>query len=31
MGLGLGETTASIERTPDGRRLVVRRAVDAPV
>jgi len=26
----LGETIRSIEQTPDGRRLVVRRAVDAP-
>jgi len=31
MGLTLGETTVSVERTPDGRRLLVRRAVDAPV
>jgi len=31
MGLGFGETTVSLERTPDGRRLVVCRAVDAPV
>ena len=30
MGLEPGETTQSVERTPDGRRLVVRRAVDAP-
>ena len=29
MPLSLGESTYDIERTPDGRRLVVRRAVDA--
>ena len=31
MGLDIGETTVSLGRTPDGRRLVVRRQVDAPV
>ena len=30
MPLELGATTYALERTPDGRRLVVRRAVDAP-
>jgi len=30
MALALGETSQSVERTPAGRRLVVRRAVDAP-
>ncbi|WP_262176881.1 SRPBCC family protein [Haloarcula laminariae] len=27
----LGETATSVERTPDGRRLLVRRTVDAPI
>jgi len=31
MPVELGGTTTAIERTPDGRRLVVRRTVDAPV
>ena len=31
MPLALGETDTGIERTPDGRRLVVRRAVDVPL
>ncbi|PSP62060.1 polyketide cyclase [Halobacteriales archaeon QH_8_67_36] len=30
MPLSLGATTYGFERTPDGRRLVIRRAVDAP-
>jgi uncharacterized protein YndB with AHSA1/START domain len=30
MPLEIGATTYAIERTPDGRRLVVRRAVEAP-
>ena len=30
MTLETGETSQSVERTADGRRLVVRRAVDAP-
>jgi len=30
MVLALGETATGLERTPGGRRLVVRRAVDAP-
>jgi len=31
MALQLGESSVSLERTPDGRRLVVRRDVTAPV
>ncbi|MDS0281697.1 SRPBCC family protein [Haloarcula onubensis] len=31
MTLSLGETDYALERTPDGRRLVVRRVVDAPI
>jgi len=31
MPIRIGETDYAIEQTPDGRRLVVRRAVDAPV
>jgi len=31
MPLSLGDTDYAVERTPDGRRLLVRRAVDAPV
>jgi len=31
MPLSLGETDYDVKRTPDGRRLFVRRAVDAPV
>jgi len=31
MPLAVGETDYAVERTPDGRRLLVRRAVDAPV
>jgi len=30
MALGLGDATAALERTPDGRRLVVRRETTAP-
>jgi len=31
MSLELGDTDYALEQTPDGRRLLVRRAIDAPV